>query len=413
MATMHSTAMRASAITAGAALLVGGALAPAQAGSGDFKIKGAQFGIHDFTNQKPGLNSGTIRLNFQPTWSTVQPSKGTWNWSQMDAAVNQARVWGFKDILFAFAGTPSWAAGPVPHPTYEILGAGSTAAPKDMGAWKEYVTRAVKRYKGKIKYWQTWNEATSWQFYQGTPSQMAKMTQILNKVVNKYGGGAKSLSASVQTHQPVYWARFAPAYFRAMDKRGWPADILSGHFYPTLRGGPDKRIAQINMFNAALNRTGAPKGKQRWDTEANFWTTVPGNPSAGRVTGDKAMTWIARNYLDSWRTGLRRSYWYTWETPGGNAQFPGIKTRTGDPGTTAYNVLAGWTIGAKYKGCTTSGALVSCHFTKGSSFDIAFTTSGKATAKFKGTKRICKVSGAKCTSATKSVSIGTMPTKIG
>ena len=199
----------------------------------------------------------------------------------------------------------------------------------------------------------------------------------------------------------------------AMQKQGWPVDVIAGHFYPTGKGGPDKRIKQIQMFQKDLARYKAPKSADQWDTEANFWTTVPGEPYAGRVRGAKAATYLARNYLDTWRTGLKRSYWYMWTVGDQDLRFPGVQLRTGDPATTAFQNLGAWTIGAKYKSCTTKGKLVQCSFTKsGKSFVIAFTTKGSATVKA-NSKQVCPVYGGSCTTGTSKQKVTTLPVKIG
>jgi len=392
----------------GAGALVLGAAPAADAGQ---KINKQSFGIHSF-RQDPGVPAGSIRMNMWPSWRQLNPARGQYNWEVMDATLATVKSWGISDQLFVFGNTPQWAAGKVIWPDRE-LEPGSTAAPKNMSDWTNFVTAFVQRYKGDLDSYQAWNEITSPQFYQGTAKQMAKMTKILSTVVNKYDPSAEVVSASVQTHAQAYYDRMATPYFAAMQKQGWPVDVIAGHFYPTGKGGPDKRIKQIQMFQKDLARYKAPKSADQWDTEANFWTTVPGEPYAGRVRGAKAATYLARNYLDTWRTGLKRSYWYMWTVGDQDLRFPGVQLRTGDPATTAFQNLGAWTIGAKYKSCTTKGKLVQCSFTKsGKSFVIAFTTKGSATVKA-NSKQVCPVYGGSCTTGTSKQKVTTLPVKIG
>ena len=379
----------------------------AQAGS---KVSPDLFGLHSFSG-KPGVSTVDLRLNCSPLWRDVEPEKGKYDWSSFDSLVNQAQnSWGIPDLMYVSCGTPQWAGGKVKVPSSELMGPGTTAAPKKVSYYKKYMTKVVKRYKGKIKYYQAWNEATSPQFYQGSPKKMAKMTAALAKVVKKHDSKAKVVSASVQTHDSKY-EKFAPDYFRELKKQKWPFQVAAGHFYPAGKGGPDKRLKQISMFQQDLKSLGMPKKKKIWDTEANFWTDQPSAGSAGKVTGKKAATYLARNYLDTLRTGLKRSYWYMWTIGDQDLNFPGVQLRTGDPATAAWQELYGWIVGSKYQGCDTKGKLVRCKF-KGSDgkFQIAFTTKGKTTINTKG-KEACPVYGGECQTG-KKTTIKKLPKRI-
>lgn len=407
------SAVKAAAVTSlGVAIIAVPAMGTASAGQ---KIKPESFGIHSFSTD-PQVPAGSIRLNMYPGWRYLEPKNGQFNKPLMQGTITRMKSWGFKDVLFVFGNTPQWAAKmPTAYnlPDREVLGKGSTAAPKNMNDWRDIVTWVVRNFGADIDSYQAWNEVTSPQFFQGTPTEMATMTAILNEVVNKYDPSATVVSGSVQTHAPAYYDRFAPPYFAALKKKGWPVDVVSGHFYPAGKGGPDTRMKQIAMFQRDVNRAGRPSRVKMWDTEANFWTTVHRTPEpyAGRVTGKKAATYLARNYLDTWRTGLQRSYWYLWTVGRGDLAFPGVQLRTGDPATVAYNRLADWTIGSTYKKCVTKGALVTCTFKKGGAFTIAFTTKGKETVKTKG-KTVCPVYGGSCKKA-KTTKVTTLPVRIG
>lgn len=374
------------------------------------KITGRSFGVHSFTTD-PGVPAGTLRMSCSPLWRTTQPREGVYRWRTMDDFVARAEGWGFSDIQFVFCGTPEWAAsGPVRYPEKEVLGKGSTAAP-NRAAFRAFATAVVQRYRGRIDSYQVWNEITTAQFYQGSVKRMVQMTKDLRKVVRRYGGGADVVAASVQTHVPAWFTAVALPYFKGLKKAKWPVDAVAGHFYPPGKGGPNTRVKQIQLFNKVLKRYKLPRSKQRWDTEGNFWTSVPGNPRAGRVRGKKAAAWVARNYLDAWRLGLRRAYWYLWSEE--YVPFAGIQLRTGTAATKAYRTFGGWTIGATMGTCKQRGKLVVCPFRKtGDRFSVAFTTKGKAKLKIKGKRSVCPVTGASCRTAKKKVIVRTLPVRI-
>ncbi|MFN8125147.1 MAG: hypothetical protein U0R64_01355 [Candidatus Nanopelagicales bacterium] len=395
-------------VAAAATLFAGGATA-AEAGT---KITPETFGIHSNV-QKPGVSAGAFRMACTPLWRQVELGRHSYDWRRFDFMVNRAHAWGYSDIMYTFCGTPTWAGKSVSRPTNEIFGPRSTSAPAKMSYYRDYVTAVVKRYKGRITSYQAWNEITSPQFFQGTAKQMAKMTKILNTVVAKYDPRATVVAASVQTHYDSYYQPMAPPYFKALKKLRWPVDVVAGHFYPAGKGGPDTRMQRIAMLQKDLRKYKKPRRVAMWDTEANFWTSVPSKGIKGKVRGKKAATFLARNYLDTWRSGLKRSYWYIWTVGAQDLNFPGVQLRTGDPATTAYNRLAAWTVGSRFSKCKTKGTLVRCSFRKGSSFEIAFTTKGKKRLKVKGSKTVTPVYGGGTKPAKRKTTITTLPVRIG
>lgn len=385
------------------------------------KITPESFGMHSF-RYTPEVPRGSLRMNMWPSWSQVEPQKGKYQESVFDGVIAQTKEFGYEDLLYVFGVTPSWASSPVKDPSKEIQGdpvnfpANYTSAPKNMGDFRAYVTWVTKNYGDELDAYQVWNEITTPQFYQGTAKQMAEMTSIVNDVVNQHDPTATVVSGSVQTHDyrlPDY-DRMAKPYFKELKKRKWPVDVVAGHFYPDGKSGPDQRVKQIEMFKRDVNRAGRPGRVKMWDTEANFWTRVPGTPAKGRLRGAKAATYVARNYLDTWRTGLHRSYWYMWTQGNQDLGFPGIQMRKDTPWSkVAYTNMFDWTVGSTLKSCKTKSNLVTCNFVKGSAFQIAFTTSGTATAKFSGTKSVTPVYKGKTVTAKGSTTVGTMPVKIG
>ncbi len=404
---------RLGAVALAGVVAMGLAAPVAQAGQ---KVKPDFFGIHSFA-VKPGVQqeSGAMRLNCLPLWSQVEQTKGNYDWTAFDGVVDRAESWQSGQLMYSFCGTPEWAGKPVEMPEREVQGKGATSAPTKMSYFRDYATAVVKRYRGRISQYQTWNEITSPQFYQGTPGQMAKMTKILKEVVKENDPKAKVLSASVQTHIPVYYRDMAQPYFKKLKKKyKWPIDVMTGHFYPAGKGGPNQRVKAIEMFNADLKSLKMPKRVKKWDTEANFYTdpATAKTTANGRVLGKKAAMFLSRNYLDTLRTGLKRSYWYMWTVDDQDLSFPGVQLRDDLPATAAWKTLYGWIKGAKYKGCKTEGKLVRCTFKKGGKFfEIAFTTKGKKSVQTKG-KEVSSVYG-KDPKAGKKTTVKKLPVKIG
>jgi hypothetical protein len=79
-------------------------------------------------------------------WSAVEPEAGKWTWDALDKQMTY-----LKDERIAFggilAGNPKWSA----------QGKGGLPI-NNIDGWKKYVTEVVKHCKGRIKYWEVWNE---------------------------------------------------------------------------------------------------------------------------------------------------------------------------------------------------------------------------------------------------------------
>lgn len=86
-------------------------------------------------------------------WRTVEPEKGKWLFDEADKAVAYHEKYGIE-ILGILAAAPEWATGP---PNFEAW-PGKLPGSDHFEDWANYVSKLVSRYKGRIKYWEVWNE---------------------------------------------------------------------------------------------------------------------------------------------------------------------------------------------------------------------------------------------------------------
>ena len=378
-----------------------------------FTVTSTDLGIHSFTT-KPEVPAGAIRLNCYPGWSTVNPVKGEYDWTEFDRVVAQAEEWGFQDILYVFCATPTWAGEPVSRPDVAVFGPGSAQPPADMNDFASYVKAVVERYRGRIDGYEVWNEPSSDQFFTGTPAQMGQMTEIVDDTVSSYDPDAYVLSAGFQTHLPDVYDKFIPEYFDDLRARGWPVDSVSAHFYPVMEGTPETRVEQIEQVKRDMDRFGAPEDVALWDTEVNFNVNAPGGAPAGRISGEQAAAWTAQAYLEGWRLGLRRTYWYLWTAD--YYGFPGIQMRPGDPATVALQTLGQWVVGSEFRGCADEGEARVCDFvgSEGTEFRIAWSNSrGGADVTASPDQQVCPVDGSPCRSQSGDVTVTALPVRLG
>ena len=108
------------------------------------------------------LNVTSTRMWFSDfIWNNLEPQKGQWQWKRMDDYVDKCEN---EDIeILGVLGYPSrWASQ---EPTAEERAKWvrdeyrpNRWKPADYEEWENYVYTVVDRYKGRIKYWEVYNE---------------------------------------------------------------------------------------------------------------------------------------------------------------------------------------------------------------------------------------------------------------
>ena len=122
-------------------------------------IGGAEAGhdpkIHDPAMYKAIAAAGATIVRIGFNWDQIEREKGKPNWENLDRDVNFA-VDNNLAIVGLINSTPSWAS-----PTGKDT---PFYAPKreSMGDFESFCRQLVARYKGRIKFWEIWNEANGW-----------------------------------------------------------------------------------------------------------------------------------------------------------------------------------------------------------------------------------------------------------
>ncbi len=368
------------------------------------------FGMHVFNVQDgvwPTIPIGALRLwDNQTTWSSIETSKGVFDWTKLDAAVANAQSHGVSDILLVLAGTPAWATDDPSAGGVAGVLPGAAGMPKNLSDWDDWVRTVATKYKGKINAYQIWNEANLTTFSTGTPAQMARLTKRAYDIIKSIDPSATVVAPSTGTRLGGPFKKFYPAYLSQLKALGWPVDVFAAHTYPASKGTPADRAALAKQWIAMLDAAGAPN-KPLWDTENNYGLAGPGplNPDQD-INGVKASNWAARTYLDSLRLGISRTYWYAW---GPNLDLVGIQMNAGSPAATSVSTLQGWIVGATFNGCS-NGNAVTCRFTKaGQAQRVVWAEAGSARFSTKGFNQICKLNGS-CKPVTKKQIVISGPT---
>src|SRR4051812_48321087 len=80
-------------------------------------------------------------------WQAVEPAEGKWTWDELDKQMSylESQHVAFGGILI---GSPAWNTKDKP----------GTLPVHNLAAWSKYVSETVRHCKGRIKYWEVWNE---------------------------------------------------------------------------------------------------------------------------------------------------------------------------------------------------------------------------------------------------------------
>ena len=141
------------------------------------------------------LNAGILRIEF-PWWSIENAGKGQFNWVQADLIVNSAAQAGVQ-LAPVLVFTPPWASGtcsnPVTNCTSSALAFTCPATAPSAKDFGDFVTAIATRYRGKIHFWEMWNEPDLAKYFQnGDP-----MLYATNVLVPGYNA-VKAVDVSAQ-----------------------------------------------------------------------------------------------------------------------------------------------------------------------------------------------------------------------
>jgi hypothetical protein len=286
----------------------------------------------------PAVSFGTFRMWDTGTrWNQIETSAGSYNWTKADKVVNLARSNG-KDLIYTFGGTPTWASS---EPSQGCpYGNGSCAAPKSMSDLSAFAKAVATRYKGRIRYYELWNEPNDTHYYTGSMSNMVTMAATIHDAIKSVDPSAVILSPC-----PTWSSAGAPYIWMTNFLKaggGSHFDIAAYHAYPGT-SGPEFVISSVQNMRNALTNSGYGS-KQIFITEGGW------GQNKYFSTEDLRANFVARFVVLAWAKGVSKLAWYAYDS----ADWGTLYTSSGGlrPAGTAYNQVYKWLTGATMKGCT-------------------------------------------------------------
>ena len=276
----------------------------------------------------PPDDFGMLRLwDSGTTWAALEPQPGTWLFGQLDRWVAAARPG--QDIILTLGQSPAWASSDPSRRSYN--GAGAPAPPRDIVDWTRYIKTVAQRYKGRIKYYEVWNEPNDATFYSGTVEQLATLTTAAAAALKAVDPAARLISA------PPYSTGYLDRYLAT--GAGAAVDIIGYHAYATPPEETARLLANVRLVLASRGLADKPL----WETEGASGNTL--TPAAD------AATYMVRKYLADLAFGAGNFNWYGWSPAtdfGVGTVEPGSPA-TLTPAAKAYRVARRWLLGASLK----------------------------------------------------------------
>ncbi len=108
---------------------------------------GAEIGAD--TDAESVARDGIRWVRTTADWSLIEPSRGKFDWTNLDKTVDRAAAAGLR-LVVVLANTPRWAA--IDRDTPEIIW--RHQPPSDLADWQRFVGQAAARYRGRVAAWQ-------------------------------------------------------------------------------------------------------------------------------------------------------------------------------------------------------------------------------------------------------------------
>ncbi|MEM1058138.1 MAG: endo-1,4-beta-xylanase [Verrucomicrobiota bacterium] len=281
-----------------------------------------------------------------PNWNVIEPTNDAWNWTVADnyldsAEANNINVSG----VFAFA--TNWAAPSQKH-----------FPMSNLPEWEEYVGEVTKRYAGRVKYWEVWNEPNAGSFNAGNNSAADYATLLRLAYA---AAKAEDPDAQIGISIANFHVDYIRAVITALGNQGAADsfDFIAVHPYE-LAGKMNEGDGEMYYLNIvpALRQMLAVHAPSK--VNVPIWFTELGAKIGGKIQGetideDLAAEILVKVYALGIAQGAERVSWFNIKDAGGSQGFGLLKGNNNPRKTyTAYDAMTD-ALGTtpKYKGWLT------------------------------------------------------------
>lgn len=223
--------------------------------------------------ERPGGEQYDPRAARDPNWSGYR-------WERLDAIIHsliQAGIQPAPILVYA----PEWSRDAAAGTNAPV------AAPSDGAHSADVVTALATRYRGKVTYWELWNEPDLPQGWSGS------LAQYVERVL---APGAAAIRAIAPECRIVLGGLASPQSLEGVYAAGGGAsfDVASVHYYPTRP--LVRRVRGVVREARRILASHGDAGKPLWLTEVGLATQPPSTPSGfGGCANERAHARFVRN----------------------------------------------------------------------------------------------------------------------
>ena len=257
--------------------------------------------------------AGVKWVRLFPDWNQIEPKEGTWSWTTMDGMLNAAEA-NHLNLTGLFLYNATWANTN-----------GATFPTNNLAAWSTYVSNVVAHARGRVKYWEVWNEPENFAA-KGTPEDYARV------VTNAYYA-AKSADPNAQISMSV--ASVDILYLERAIKAGAAGhfDYICVHPYEVLGTVDSGQEAEFMSIVPTIRKMLAAEDRPKW--KVPIWFTEIGEALGGQVTATSQARDLVKSYTMAIAQGVSCIEWF--EAREGGYKM-GLLNSSGNP-TPAYSAL--------------------------------------------------------------------------
>ncbi len=172
--------------------------------------------------------AGAKVIRSSPSWPEIQrngPEK--WDFALFDSMVELYAGSGME-IQGGLCFTPNWA---VDRSEGRVVDSPNRSFPQ-LDRWRDYVHAVGKRYKGKIRHWEVWNEPDLWGFAHFGPEDHAKLQTIAYDELKKVDPSIRVMTAGFASPH----GKSGDYIYRSLSNSPGKYDLLAIHMHGTFDG---------------------------------------------------------------------------------------------------------------------------------------------------------------------------------
>jgi hypothetical protein len=230
-----------------------------------------------------GMGAAVDRLELR--WDQLEPAPGVYDFTALDDTLAMNDQIGFS-VLAVVDGTPDWATPDALAPgnappiglDQPVFLAGGAVNPNN--PWAGFLATVAAHYGARIGAWEIWNEPNSNVFWNGTPSQYARLLAVAQAVLAKAAPAKPVLIGGMVSDDGAFLSAVAAALCPAGPCGGVFPSAVAWHVYDN----PADIVRLAGLTRRLLQPYAVTP--EVWITEANVPVNDPQAPDDAVVGQD-------------------------------------------------------------------------------------------------------------------------------